>query len=86
MNNLTGSFTLIFKKEIPDQARSMPGIEIDEERLSVFVNFASVTPRRKSIEFTVNGETYSFAQTIQQVKNGDGIIFTNTEIEETAQK
>ncbi len=78
MDSLQGSFTLIFKQQIPDQAKAIPQAQINEKELSVFVSYASVTPRRESVELLINGESYSFAQTISKVINSNGdTIFSN---------
>jgi hypothetical protein len=83
MNNLTGSFNLYFKTTIPEKARIVPNVTCDEITKCVYIPFASITPRKETIEFRVNGDTYDFSQDFIYVedKNGD-YVFGNKEIKD----
>lgn len=77
-SNITGSFTLHFKENIPDKARIIPNAQTQEEDLTIFLPFASVTPRVHSVEIAVNGDSFDFSDTISHVKNSEGKIVFET--------
>lgn len=77
-NNYLGSVTILFKGKIPDIAKAIPRVEILSDN-TVYIPYASTTPRIRSIDFTINGNTHSLSEkTVQKVTTSKNeIIFGN---------
>lgn len=62
-----GPATIHFKERIPDMAKAIPQAEILSEKI-LQIPYAQITPRIRSIDFTVNGDQHTFTEkTVQKV-------------------